>query len=298
MKHGRRRIGCWKGCNMDFVAIDVETANSNMDSICQVGVVRFENGNEVAAESALIDPQTWFDPMNVSIHGIDDSIVAGADNFELRHSWLDDWARDSVLVCHTHFDRIALSRACARHSKPELACNWLDSARVARRTWEQFAKRGYGLANLAAHFGIEFEHHDALHDARTAGLILVRALSDSQLSLEEIMLKSSRSAGSSQSIKRIGDGDGALAGENVVFTGALLIPRKEAADRAAEAGADVGPSVTKKTSIVVVGDQDIDRLAGKKKSSKHIKAEKLIEAGQPIKIIGETDFMALSAITD
>lgn len=30
-----------------FVAIDVETANAFMGSICQIGAVRFENGREV-----------------------------------------------------------------------------------------------------------------------------------------------------------------------------------------------------------------------------------------------------------
>ncbi len=29
---------------MNFVAIDVETANADMASICQIGLVKFENG--------------------------------------------------------------------------------------------------------------------------------------------------------------------------------------------------------------------------------------------------------------
>lgn len=51
--------------------------------------------------------------------------------------------------------------------------------------------------------------------------------------------------------------------------------------------------LTKKTAILVVGDQDIKRLAGHKKSSKHRKAENLISNGQPIRIIRETDFKEL-----
>lgn len=94
----------------------------------------------------------------------------------------------------------------------------------------------------------------------------------------------------------MGDGDGALFGEAIVFTGALLLPRRDAADRAAEAGADVLSGVTKATTMLVVGDQDIAKLNGREKSSKHLKAEKLISAGQNIRIIGETDFMVLSSI--
>ena len=40
----------------------------------------------------------------------------------------------------------------------------------------------------------------------------------------------------------------------------------------------------------MVGEQDLQRLAGQEKSAKHRKAESLIEKGQDIKIIEEKDF--------
>ena len=87
--------------------------------------------------------------------------------------------------------------------------------------------------------------------------------------------------------------EGELYGEVMAFTGALEIPRNEAADLAANIGCTVGSGVTTKTTILVVGDQDIYRLAGKKKSSKHLKAEKLISKGQKIRIVKESDFKEL-----
>ncbi len=59
---------------------------------------------------------------------------------------------------------------------------------------------------------------------------------------------------------------------------------------AAEAGCSVKNGVSKLTTILCVGDQDLKVLAGHTKSSKHRKAEELIEKGQEIRIIGETDF--------
>jgi DNA polymerase III epsilon subunit-like protein len=56
---------------------------------------------------------------------------------------------------------------------------WLDSQTVVRRTWTQFARKGYSLANLAQHLGIEFQHHDALEDAIATARILRRVLADS-----------------------------------------------------------------------------------------------------------------------
>jgi len=283
---------------MNFVAVDVETANPNMSSICQIGMVLFEDGREVRCESVLVDPQTWFDPGNVRIHGIDDDAIRGARTFDQLHGWLCEWTTDRIVVCHTHFDRVAFQQACESGRLPTLSCQWLDSARVTRRAWPQFAQRGYGLANVAHHCGVTFQHHDALEDARVAGLILLKAIEHTGHDLAEWLTLVKRSTGEGDAIRRVGDGDGALVGEAIVFTGALELPRREAANRAALAGADVHPGITKKTTMLVVGDQDIAKLNGNAKSSKHLKADALIAAGQSIRIIGETDFMLLSAFDE
>ena len=49
------------------------------------------------------------------------------------------------------------------------------------------------------------------------------------------------------------------------------------------------------TAILVVGDQDLERMAGKVKSSKHLKAEMLATKGLPIRFHAESDFLALLA---
>ena len=83
-----------------------------------------------------------------------------------------------------------------------------------------------------------------------------------------------------------------------MFTGALEICRCEAAIMAAQIGCQVDSRVTQKTTILVVGDQDIKRLAGHEKSSKHRKAEYLISKGQSIRILRESDFKELAKLLD
>jgi len=63
---------------VDFVAIDVETANANMASICQVGLAAYCAGSLVDEWKSYIDPEDFFAPMNVYIHGITEETVAGA----------------------------------------------------------------------------------------------------------------------------------------------------------------------------------------------------------------------------
>jgi DNA polymerase-3 subunit epsilon len=277
-----------------FVSIDVETANPDLASICQIGVVTFEGGKAVASWESLVDPEDYFDFWNVAIHGIDETDVAEAPVFPDLMSQINSLVTDEIVVCHTPFDRLAMSRAADKYSLPGFRCTWLDSARVVRRAWPQFAKSGYGLAVCTAELGIEFDHHVAVEDARAAGELIALAIDHTGLTLEEWLVRITQPLAGhfpSAEVARSGNPEGHLAGEVAVFTGALSITRSEAADLAAEAGCNVSKGVTNKTTLLIVGDQDIRRLAGHQKSSKHRKAEALIEQGQSIRILGETDFL-------
>jgi DNA polymerase-3 subunit epsilon len=150
------------------------------------------------------------------------------------------------------------------------------------------------LGNIAKFLKIEFKHHDAREDARAAGEILLRAIQDAGLSIEDWLVRVEQPVGSAEpGVVRSANPDGPLFGENLVFTGALSIPRSTATNAAALAGCEVASGVTKHTTLLVVGDQDIRTLAGHEKSSKHRRAEDLIAKGQAIRIIGESDFQRL-----
>lgn len=80
-----------------------------------------------------------------------------------------------------------------------------------------------------------------------------------------------------------------MVGETIVFTGALQISRVEAAI----AGCDVADSLTKRTTVLVVGDQDLRYTLGQEKSTKHRKAETIIAQGAAIRMVGEGDFLLM-----
>jgi DNA polymerase III subunit epsilon len=284
---------------VNFIALDVETANPDLASICQVGIVEFQNGKIASELERLVNPEDYFDGMNVLIHGIEEKDVEGQPTWQEIHEYISDLLTGKIVVSHTAFDRTSLLRACEKYRVKPIECTWLDSARVVRRTWTDFSKSGYGLSSVADALGIEFKHHNAKEDARAAGEILVRAIQHSQVSLSEWLIKSQRPIGAengSTAIRREGNQDGPLFGEIIVFTGALTISRREAADLAAQAGCEVIPSVNRTTTLLVVGDQDIQKLAGHDKSTKHRKAEALIAKGQNIRILRESDFQKLLSL--
>jgi len=286
---------------MDFVAIDVETANPDMSTICQIGVAGFEDGELVFEWVSLVDPQDWFSPFNIDVHGITEDMVVGQPTFDAIEPTLRQHLVGNVVVSHTAFDRVSVHQAYELWELEPPELTWLDSARVARRTWSEVSQRGYGLANVCGLIGYEFAHHDALEDAKAAGRILIAAMTETGLAVDEWLRRVERpinpsTSSHSQAIARTGNPEGPLAGEVLVFTGALGMPRREAADLAAQVGCEVAAGVTKHTTLLVVGDQDVTKLAGHEKSSKHRKAESLISAGQSIRILRESDFARLVSL--
>ena len=285
---------------LTFNSIDVETANADRASICQIGIVHVREGEVLDQWQTLINPKQWFDPCNVSIHGISEQDIKNSPTLpevreELRHR-----LRGSILVSHTSFDRVAFERAMARDGLEQLQVTWLDSARIARRAWpEDYGRSGWGLKNIAKDLGISFNHHNALEDARAAAEIILRACADTNTDIEGWLHRVERpifSSSKTTTTKPEANIDGDLYGETILFTGSLSIVRHEAEDLAAKAGCEVAKNVTKKVSILVVGTQDMSKLNGYNKKGKHRKVEDLISRGKEIKILSETDFFELLGV--
>ncbi len=288
---------------LTFNAIDVETANADRASICQIGIVHVHDGKIEDEWQTLVNPEARFDPMNVSVHGIRPNNVARSPKLPQIRDELRDRLRGSVLVSHTAFDRVAFERATERYGLEQLRVTWLDSAQVVRRAWpENYGCRGYGLKNVAEDLDISFKHHDALEDARAAAQIMLRACAHAEADIEEWLRRVDRpvfprapSSPNRVSVKRKGDTEGALFGEAVLFTGKLTIPRQQAANMAAEAGCEVVGQASQKVTMLVVGIQSEGMLKGYEKSRKHREVEALIEKGLDIQILSERDFLDLIA---
>ena len=281
-----------------FIVIDIETANPDLTSICQIGIAVFENGELVDQWGTLINPNAYFDEMNIYIHGITPSMVRNSPTIKQVESKIKGYFADNVVCSYGAFDRVSLTRIF-----PDLQNRWLDIMRVVRRCWsDKFAEKGYGLAKVSKHLKIKQEnHHNALDDAIVAGGILNKALFESGKSLDywldrvekPIHVEYDENGHILPKIKRQGDPNGPLYDEVVVFTGELSIPRQDAAKKAASVGCDVVDGVSKKVTLLIKGIQDKSRLAGKELSNKEIKAQELISKGHNIRILSENDFLEL-----
>jgi DNA polymerase-3 subunit epsilon len=262
----------------DFVVIDVETACARVSSICQIGIVGFRDGQEVFAWETLVDPRDEFSPFNIGIHGITARQVAGQPSFADLHPIIDSHLSGRITVAHSWFDKGALGAACRVGERPVIEANWLDSVRVAKQAWPQL--ESHRLNVLASFLGIEHRHHDALSDARAAGMVILRAIEHTGIDLQGWMAKPERIRAKAPAAAITGP----LKGERVAILGEPV--DGALAQYVAKAGGRIVTSVgTTTTMLVIATRQPYGRWV--ESSPPCRKAQALREAGRPIVILTE-----------
>ena len=146
--------------NLTFDAIDIETANADPSSICQIGTVRVCNGEIRERLSTLVNTEARFYSTNIMVHGIGEATVNGNGTLPRVQSGPRRFILRVVLVSHTAFDRVALNGATDRYELEAIRATWFDSAMVARIVWpERYRHRGWNLAGIARDLGIVFRHN-------------------------------------------------------------------------------------------------------------------------------------------
>ena len=263
----------------DFVVIDVETACSRVSSICQVGIVGFRDGRELFAYESLVDPCDDFSSFNIRIHGIEAHHCLGQPTFADVHEIVSGHLTGRITVAHSYFDKGALAAACRVHDRRLIETTWLDSVRVAKRAWPQLESHRLGI--LSRFLGLKHKHHDALSDARAAGMVIVKAIDHTGIDLAGWMTPANPKAGAAPKAAA----SGPLLGERVALLGAAR--DGSLAHLIAQAGGRVVSSVGVTTTMLVIGaDQPFGRWASS--APAYRKAEALRSEGRAVRIIDES----------
>lgn len=159
--------------SIDFVAVDVETANRRRGSVCSLAAVRVRSGRIVEQFSTLVRPPVpGFETMNVRVHGIRETDVADAPGWPAVHERLTEFVGNDVVVAHNAaFDASVLREACLAAGITTPRLPFLCSRRLAE---ELLVLDKYGLKPVAVHLGLDpFIHHDALQDATAAAQVVL-----------------------------------------------------------------------------------------------------------------------------
>lgn len=153
-----------------FTAIDFETANGNMNSICQIGLVQVENGIITHEWEQLVQPpDNEYHWGNSRVHGINRRITAHAPTFAEVWHLMQPYIQSQHVVAHNApFDCTCLEQTLAFYNLPKPAYTKHCTVKIYKRN----------LAFLCEQFGIELQHHNALSDARACAMLFLKHLSE------------------------------------------------------------------------------------------------------------------------
>jgi DNA polymerase III subunit epsilon len=141
-----------------FTAIDFETAQGKRYSICQVGLVRVENGKIVNTFECLVrPPDNFYLGRNIEIHGISPEDTANVPTFDKVWPKIQSYIIGQNVVAHNiEFDAGCLRATLAYYDLPLPLYREHCTLKIF----------GGKLADNCGYYDIELNHHDALSDAK------------------------------------------------------------------------------------------------------------------------------------
>jgi DNA polymerase-3 subunit epsilon len=152
-----------------FTAIDFETAQGCRWSICQVGLVRVENGN-ITHEIDLIvqPPDNYYWQRFTEIHGISARDTINAPTFDQIWHKIAPFIENQNVIAHNGFgfDFPVLGKTLEYYGMSAPDYNKYCTYKIYRSN----------LATLCQEHNIPLNHHDALSDAKACAELYFRYL--------------------------------------------------------------------------------------------------------------------------
>lgn len=293
----------------DFCVIDLETTglHPQWDSILEMSAIKYHCGHEVDRFDELVDPQYHIDPFVTKLTGIDDDLVSDADTVDVVLGRFLNFIGDLVVVGHNvNFDLNFLYDNDMQYFNQQFSNDFVDTMRLSRKLLP--AMKHHRLSDISEVLHIRNKKaHRAWSDceatvsclyklyklgiAQYGSLDRLNAAFEPKLKhYHHVKLDLKTLQVTDESLK---DPDSFLFGKHCCFTGALKMTRKDAAQLVLNIGGFVDNNVTKRTNLLILGNNDYCSSIKGGKSSKQRKAEDYILRGQDLQIIPESLFYEL-----
>ena len=154
-----------------FTAIDFETAQGYRYSICQVGLVRYENGIITKELSLLVQPPNNYYWNNfIILHGISPEHTATSPTFDKIWLQIEPFISNQHVVAHNGicFDFPVLRETLSYYGLSVPEYHKHDTYRIYKSN----------LAALCREYCIKLNHHDALSDAKACAELFLMHIVD------------------------------------------------------------------------------------------------------------------------
>ena len=306
--------------SLDFLAIDVETANNSRGSICSIGYALVNNGVISDTGNLLCRPpgdDRFFSPFNIAIHGITWSDVSNEPSFiEVQTTIFEKFDHYPWAAHNAAFDFGAIRDGCKVDNFQLPALTYACSLVMSRARLKLMR---YSLPFVCEALGIEFsDHHNAEADAIGCASVIIQLAkqcstddlaalaTELNVGLGQIQGNEWRGCrkkqvnhgnwnyGAPPSQNTDADQNHILYGKHIVFTGELTSQtRTEAWAKCAAIGAIPEKGVTKRTDFLVIGDGFVGDSPREFHTGKAKKAADLHAKGHHLEVLNEQDFLII-----
>lgn len=302
----------------NFVAIDVETATRKKSSICEIGIAIIGKDKELKVSRSWFvqPPGNVYEPHNTMVHQITPEDTAGSPTFAEVWPEVLPYIEGQLVVAHnTAFDMYALRDALDEFHLPYPTFTHVCSCRLSQKVFPGLYN--YRLETVCKAIGFPMEkHHRAGIDAVAAARVFLACLERCHKeTLEDLQnffhFKCGHFANSTFLPQRAQSGSRTKPSEiigspnlidegnyfynkEVCFTGKCSFgTREELCQMIADIGGIPADRVTKRTQVLVVGQQDYRVVGERGLSNKQKKAMDSLDKGQEIEILSEAEFLQM-----
>lgn len=159
---------------MDYVAIDFETANSELSSACAIGLVGVENDKVVFQKYYLINPEMEFSSYNINIHHITEEDVKTSPNFKELWKEIGQYFNGIVIAHNAMFDLNVLKSLIEKYNLDTPNIKIACTLKISQKLWKDVLPN-CKLNTISSYLEVSHNHHNALSDAYVCYKIIERA---------------------------------------------------------------------------------------------------------------------------
>ncbi|MCR5145153.1 MAG: 3'-5' exoribonuclease [Lachnospiraceae bacterium] len=286
----------------DYCVLDTETTglSAYYDEIIEIGLIRVRDDVIVERFSQLLHPRDEVSDFITELTGITNEMLEGMPSIiDVKEKVLAFIGDDIVLGHNTSFDIRFLNEGF----KTKIDNLYMDTMQFSRKVYPEL--KHHRLSDMTKYLGLSNNEHRALADCISTKELydaVKKTMAEKNLEIHDLWRNCKGRTVKGIDIKTIMadsceiDTDGFFYNKHVVFTGKLeKMVRQEAMQIVVNMGAVLDNSVTKKTNLLILGDNDYNSILLGEKSNKHKKAEQLILDGNDLEIIDERTFYDILA---
>lgn len=291
----------------EYVVVDIETTGLDFeyDDIIEVSGVKVKDDKITNEFSSLVRPNNFSSLPDeiIDLTGITDEMILSAPSFSEVIPRFLDFIGESIIIGHNvHFDVTFLFDA-AKKFDILLSNDIIDTFRISRKLYPDLEH--HRLIDIVKKLGVTQDvHHRALADVRTTFECYVKMKHEiiDTYGIDSFVADFHRRHSPSYedyingmhvTVSEIDDSN-PLFGKIIVFTGELSsMGRKDAFQIVLNLGGIPSNSVTKKTSFLVVGNEEFCESVKNGKTKKMEKADAYAKKGLDIVTISEDTFFGM-----